>query len=250
MRKIFFSRCLTRVCVLAVFLLALTLTSCMPDGGEESSNGGTQPDTPTLPEGVKQISLFSGYGGGDLAGLYYNEDGFLISTNGWMMSSLGKISGISDIDYIPRYNWQPQLYAEVGLGFVGYHPAQGFVAFLVASMALDELRNPVGVGMLYIPNYRNGSDPVELEATALEFKAEGGTEIVELKGTKYREYQISYSGDWLTVTPKSSIYSFIKDEIEVTVTPNTTDETRTTAVMIGTEQGKLTTLRITQKANQ
>lgn len=250
MRRIFFNCRLTRGCAMVALLSVLTLTSCIPDGGEESSNGVTQPETPTLPEGVKQISMFSGLGGGDLSGLYYNEDGFLISTNGWMLSSLGRVSGIISVDYIPRFNWQPQLYAEVGLGFVGYHPAQGFVAFLVASMALDELRNPVGVGMLYIPNFTTGSEPIELEATALNFKAEGGTETVELKGTKYSEYQISFSGDWLKATPASSIYSFIKDEIEVTVSPNTTDEPRTTTVMIGTEQGKITPLKITQEADQ
>ena len=253
MKRIFFAKCGALGCAVAVLLSALAFTSCVPDGGDEfkNSNGGGSPtENPKLPDGVKQISLFKGLGGGDLVGLYYNEDGFLISSNGWMLSSLGNVSDITKVDYIPRYDWRNQIYAELGLGFVGYHPTQGFVAFLIASMALDEDRTPVGVGLLYLPNFNGGDDAIELNASSLDFDGEGGSQTVELKGTKYAVYQTSFSGDWLTVTKKSTSVEFIKDLIEVTVSPNPTDEPRTTTIMIGTEKGKGTPLKITQKANK
>lgn len=249
MKKLNFNINISRLAVAISAVFILSMWSCMPDvtdsnGSNGENNGST---TEELPEGVKTIALFSGIGGGDLAGLYFSEDGFLTSANGWMLSSLGTTGGITKNEYIPTTNWQPQLYAQLGLGFIGYHQQQGFVSLYISSIALDDQRRPVGVGIFYIPNFTAGEIALDFGETSIEFPQSGGTHTLELQGIKYALYETLATVDWVTVTPKSSSIPFIKDEIDITVSANTGDEQRSGILTIATEGGKTTKIDITQK---
>ena len=241
---------ISRMCLTICAAFALALGSCMPDGDVKgSSGGGTEEEAKPTPSGVKTIALYSNLAGSNLSGLYFNDNGFLTSDNGWMLSEVGYVPGIGNVDYIPITNWANQITPVVDLGFVGYHPREGFVSFLVASLGYDENRLPFAVGLMYYPGFTGGETAVELFKDQLEFPAEGGTQTVSLKGPKYSIYQLAFSDDWVQAQSKGSVYSFIDDEIEVTVEPNTTGETRSGFVKVVTDRNMTTTLAIKQAAN-
>lgn len=243
-----FSGKLSSVCVTMAIAMMFSLTSCMPDGGDDNNggnNGGEEENKP-LPESVKQISLFSGYGGGSLAGLYFSEDGFITSSNGWLLSSLGAVHNITNVNYIPCNDWFPQITPTIGLGFVGYHPNEGFVGFLVAGLANSDMYTTVGVGLMYYPAFPTDY-AFELQESSVDFLAGGATHTVKMDGTKYCEYEIYVGCDWLTATPKASSAPFILDEIELTAKPNTMADPRSVDVVIRTQSGKTTTLKVSQR---
>lgn len=242
-----FSGKLSSLCATMAFALMFSLTSCIPDGGDVNSGGsGGEEENKPLPEAVKQISLFSGYGGGSLAGLYFSEDGFITSSNGWMLSSLGAVHDITDVNYIPCDDWYSQITPTMSLGFVGYHPNEGFVGFFVAGLANSDMYTTVGVGLLYYPAFPTDY-AFDLQETSVDFLAGGASHTVKMNGTKYCEYEYYFDCDWLTVTPKASYMSFILDEIELTAKPNTTSAPRSVDVVIRTQLGKTTTLKVSQR---
>ncbi|MDE6703179.1 MAG: BACON domain-containing protein [Muribaculaceae bacterium] len=249
MKKIHFFDKISCACMVLCLAMASAFTSCMPDGDVNSGGNGSEVEEKPAPEGVKSVALYSNLPGSQLSGLYFNEHGFLTSDNGWMLAPVGRVPGIGNVDYIPLTNWANQISPDVDLGFVGYHPKEGFVSFLVASIGYDEYRYPFAVGLMYLDNFSGGETPVELEKDIIDFPAAGGTQTVSLKGQKYSLYQMAYTGDWLSTAAKSSVYPFINDRIEVTVQPNTTDAPRSDVISIVTDRNEITTLKVNQSAD-
>lgn len=232
--------------MLLCLAMASALTSCMPDGDASSGGSGSEVEEKPAPDGVKSVALYSNLPGSQLSGLYFNEHGFLTSDNGWMLAPVGYVPGIGNVDYIPITNWANQIAPDAELGFVGYHPKEGFVSFFVASIGYDEYRYPFAVGLMYLDNFSGGETPVELEKDVIDFPAAGSTQTVSLKGPKYSLYQMAFTGDWLSTAAKGSVYSFINDEIEVTVRANTTGEPRSDVISIVTDRNQITKLKVNQ----
>lgn len=249
MKKLRFNGKISCACIAICLAFASAFTSCMPDGDVKGGgNKGEEVEEKPTPEGVKTVALYSNLPGSQLSGIFFSEHGFISSSNGWMFASVGMVPGIGNVDYIPMSGWADQISPAVDLGFVGYHPKEGFVSFLVASIAYDQERYPFAVGLMYLANFTGGETAVELEKDVIDFPAEGGTQTVSLKGQKYSLYQMAFTGDWLTVSSKGSIYPFINDEIIVTAKANTSEEKRSDAIAIVTDRNQITTLKINQAA--
>lgn len=234
--------------------IGAAFTSCMPT--VEPSNGGSgsgteDVDKKPLPEGVEAKSIGLFYDSGDnLAGLGFTRDGFLTTTvsgaGDWYLASVGQQPALGNVDYIPVNNWGLQLFPHEGEGFVGYNSRQGFVRFLVAALALNEYREVVGVGLLYLGAFSGADEPIELKEWTYDFPAEGGTQVAELKGNKYSTYQIFNSTTWATIQRTSSVYDFIQDRINIRVEPNPSTEPREAIITLRTTSGKESSFKIYQ----
>lgn len=241
----------------AVFALGLSfvvsLTSCMPSSPDSGGNeSGDSPQVKPLPSGVepKSIGLFSD-AGDNLAGLGYTRDGFLTTTvsgmGDWYLVSVGQQPGLGNVDYIPMNDWSLQLFPHQGEGFVGYNTKQGFVRFIVASLAYNQNRDVVGVGLLYLGAFEGYDEPVELKQWSYDFPVGGGEQTAELAGDKYSVYQVFNPSTWVTVQRESSVYTFINDRIAIKVEPNTTTESRQAIITLRTTSGKESSFKVIQE---
>lgn len=237
----------------AVIAISLTMTSCMPDAEDNGgvNPGGTNVDAKPDPEGTRQMALYS-YTGDNIAGLGYSPDGTIKSlspTVTWLLASVGEVPGLGNVDYIPMDGWEYQVTPKPGLGFVGYSPTQGFVRFFVAGMVVDEMRDPIAVGVKYLGGFTGSDKAVELDKTAYSVPAEGASITAKLQGKDYTPFQMGYTADWLDVHQASTIYSFINNLIEIEAKPNDTDEERTAEIVLTTLNGVVSRISIVQAAN-
>lgn len=235
---------------LALMLLA---ASCMPNVDDNSSGngGGTGQEVKPTPEGVKQIEL-STWPGDELAGIHLSTDGVLEAarpSEDWYFASVGTVPGLGNVDYIPKNNWDTGIRPDIGLGFVGYSPREGFVRFMVGLVVLDASRVATNVGLYYLGNFLGKDEPLPLKDQSFVIGFQGGTVKTTIEGRSYAPYDVLISEPWLTGEKVGTVYSFIYNAVEITVEPNPTAEVREASVRVKTHSGNQTIITVVQDGN-
>lgn len=167
-----------------------------------------------------------------------------------MIASLGKVTGLGNINDIPLTGWSDDVAVIIGNGYVYYDGNQYYRIF--ASQWLYEAGTNnaiIGVELKFQTPFKGVDEELQLESTTLSFSDAGGTDQIRFKNTPVIPFTIEMEKDcdWCNVSRWSSSEKserFLYDGVQVVVSPNIQMEETRTKVIIKTLYGKRTMFEV------
>lgn len=212
-----------------------TMSSCSKDDDEVKNDGYEQTENVSIkdPEGTIVVNMESGADGnyykiGNLCEIHIdaannfqgnNNNGYTIE-----FVTIGKVDGLSKIDYIPTSGWAKSVAVVAGTGYVmryshsGKHYARIYVVDYLGQTYTDEQGNNYGTITGATIKYQEPFQlPIKLDVTSLSFDSGAESKKIELGNPT--DIVVEEKPEWCTV-------SVTESSITISVTENLTAEQR------------------------
>lgn len=246
--------------VFYISFFALTMAACGADDDLTDDNGNVKPDAIVEdPEGTISLSMMKGSSYKDATRLgntyiYIGDDYNFKHDEGYgcQFVSLGTVKGLGNVSYIPTSGWASSVAVKNGSGYVAcrrnyYSDNYDFYRIFVEDELVGTSGGIIGYEVKYQTPFKGKDVELDIQATALSFDENGGTEDIVFGNKDIVVFSAKSSADWCTVQ-KTSTYdqSFLSNGVRITVQPS--DETTTTeaTVTLTTAYGKEKEIKVTR----
>lgn len=233
-----------------VSFMAVAMAACGSDGDSTDGNGNVKPDANVNdPAGTVSLSMMKGSSpreGATTIGsssMYIGND--YNFTNGNFVS-LGTVKGLGNVSYIPTTGWASNVAVRKNTGYVAYANGEFYRIFAENEIA-GTTGGVIGYDVKYQAPFKGKDIDLDIQATALSFDKNGGSENVVLGNKEFVVFSAKSSADWCQVLPTSTYdYYFLSNGVQIIVQPSDVAKTTEATVTLTTAYGKKKEIKVTR----
>lgn len=235
-----------------VAILAMAMAACGSDGDSTDDSGNVTPGTGgSDPAGTVSLSMMKGSSpreGATTIGsssMYIGND--YNFTNGDFVS-LGTMKGLGNVSYIPTTGWASNVAVKKSIGYVAYANGE-FYRIFAEKEIVGTTGGVIGFDVKYQAPFKGKDLDIDIQATALSFDKNGGTENIVFNNREFVVFSAKSSADWCQVLPTSTYDSyFLSNGVQIIVQPSNVAKVTEATVTLTTAYGKKKEIKVTRSS--